>query len=221
VFQKYGIDYCCHGYHTLTSACEAKNVSIDLVQRELAEAAGYNAGDTDWSTRPLTELIGHILATHHQYLTRVMPQIALMTAKIADVHGQNHPEMVEVREIFAALKAELDSHMMKEEMILFPAIQQLEQGNLPPQAARRILGPVNVMLQEHEAAGRALELLRMHTNGYTVPADACNTYTATIKALEEFERDLHQHIHKENNILFPRAINSDAEYAEMRAGAAM
>lgn len=221
VFQKYNIDFCCHGFHSLHEACEEQAVALEQVQLELAEAEGYTAGDADWSKRPLTELIQHILATHHQYLSRVMPQIQQMTAKIAEVHGANHPEMIKVHEVFSALKAELDSHMMKEEMILFPAIQRIEQGQLPPAAGRQILGPVSVMLAEHESAGAALVLLREYTKGYQPPEDACNTFRAALATLEDFERDLHLHIHKENNILFPRAIGSDEEYAELRANACM
>jgi regulator of cell morphogenesis and NO signaling len=217
VFQKYQIDYCCHGNTRLGAACAEKGVALDALQRELAEAEGYSPGETDWSTRPLTELCQHIVATHHQYLTRIMPQLAEMIAKIAEKHGENHPELAEAFRVYSGLKAELESHMMKEEMILFPAIQRMEQAQLLPGSGRQILGPVSVMLAEHDSAGFALTELRRLTNGYQVPEDACNTYRATILGLEDLERDLHQHIHKENNILFARAIGSDEDYAALRA----
>ncbi len=214
VFEQLGIDYCCGGKVPLAQACAAKKLSVDQVLEQLqaSDAQGTQVADTDWSQAPLSELIDHIVDTHHRYLRRELPRLSGLVAKIRDVHGERHPHLRDVASTFAGLQAELDAHMMKEERILFPMIKQMEQAESRPEFHCGSVGnPIAVMEDEHDSAGRALERMRTLTDGFQPPADACNTYRATLDGLHELETDLHQHIHKENNILFPRAQRREAE----------
>ena len=154
----------------------------------------------------MTELADHIEATHHAYLRREFPRLSELSAKVASVHSENHPELVDVAEAFAALKNELSNHMVKEEQVLFPVIRQMEAGSQAGFHCGSVEAPIGVMEQEHIMAGQALINLRTLTNQYQAPADGCTSYQALYAALSELEQDLHQHIHKENSILFPRAI---------------
>jgi regulator of cell morphogenesis and NO signaling len=160
----------------------------------------------DWSNSPLTKLCSHIQSTHHRYLRQALPRLGSLIDQVVSAHGERHPELVEVRQIFIDLRAELEPHMLKEERVLFPAIQQLEE-----EAGRRVFpfghveNPISVMEDEHDSAGRALDRLRKLTCGFTSPADTCPTYQVMLCCLENLEHDIHQHVHKENNILFPRA----------------
>ncbi len=219
VFEKYGLDFCCKGNQTLEHACRTKQLEAGMIINELVEqdhATDHNLDATDWTQVSLTELSRHIVATHHHYLTNTLPQLETMTAKLAHVHRTHHPELPQIHETFVGMKKELESHMMKEEMILFPAIQRMETGSMSKSAAHQLLGPMSVMLAEHESAGAALERMRSLSSDFALPADACNTYRATYELLQELERDLHIHIHKENNILFPRALDSDELYNQIR-----
>jgi regulator of cell morphogenesis and NO signaling len=215
VFERFGIDYCCGGKKPLTQACHEKGVDVNAVMQELSQAdARPSAEERDWSKASLTELADHIEATHHQYLKAELPRLASLTQKVASVHGQRHPELIEVFQIFAEFKQELDAHLMKEEQILFPMIRQLEASAEPVQFhCGSIQNPIRVMVMEHDSAGDALQRMRELTQDYAVPADACNTYRAMLDALTQLEADMHQHVHKENNILFPRAVE-----AEVRRG---
>lgn len=195
---------------------------------EVAEAEREaEAGATDWTGSPLTELCDHIVATHHQYLYEELPRLEPLIAKVVDVHGERHPSLLEVQEVFGGLRDELVSHLMKEEQVLFPAIRQLESGRTgvavgaagtveTTKTARAsglpfgsLANPIRVMEMEHDSAGRALVKIRELTDGYTPPADACNSYRSLLTALAKLEQDLHMHIHKENNILFPRVIAAE------------
>lgn len=211
VFQQFHIDYCCGGAHPLGEACTKKNLDPQVVLAELAlqENLPSSENEPDWSKRPMSELLDNIVNTHHEYLRKALPHLGEMAEKVFRVHGENHPELRTVLEVFSGLYAELDSHMFKEENILFPAIRRIEQGQLPREAAAQLFGPISVMEAEHDSAGRALEQLRELTLNYMPPAGACNTYRGLFAGLEELERDLHWHIHKENNILFPRALAGD------------
>lgn len=215
VFEKLGIDYCCGGKQPLADACRDKGLAADEVVKDLL-AVGESAGaaDRDWSDAPLAELCDHIEATHHEYLRRELPRLGGLTEKVAKVHGPNHREMVELGEVFAGLEAELSDHMMKEEQILFPMIRKLEQAaGLPSFHCGSIANPIRVMELEHDSAGGALARMHELTCGYTCPPDACNTWRAMVDGLRQLEVDLHQHIHKENNILFPRALHRERELA--------
>jgi len=206
VFEKYGIDYCCGGKDLLESACRQRGIAPETLLDEVAQAGQAPAADAvcDWNTAPLRHLIAHIISRHHAYLRSELPRISELFTKVVRAHGQREPVLGEVSEVFTFLREELEAHMMKEEMILFPAITRLEAGQTAgpfPSIAQ----PIARMEYEHESAGRALAQLRHLTRDYYIPDEACNTWRALFQALPELEADLHQHIHLENNILFPRA----------------
>ncbi len=214
VFEKLGIDYCCGGNKSLEEACRAANLPMDQVldSLEMAEQATRAAQKNhDWQREPLADLIAHINATHHNYTREELARLAPLFDKVCSVHGKNHPELLDARASFSGLSQELTTHMMKEEMVLFPYIVRMEEAViqhepvLPPPFGS-VQNPVSMMEHEHESAGNALRAMRQASGGYTAPADACVSYQTLYRALAEFEADLHQHIHLENNILFPRAI---------------
>jgi len=214
VFEKLGIDYCCGGNQSLEQACRAGNLPVDQVldSLEMAEHTTRTAQKIhDWQREPLGELVAHINSTHHKYTREEIARLGSLLEKVCSVHGKNHPELLHVRASFAGLAQELTMHMMKEEMVLFPYIIRMEEAVLQhepllPPPFGTVQNPVSMMEQEHESAGAALRAMRQASSGYTPPADACVSYQTLYKALLEFEADLHQHIHLENNILFPRAI---------------
>jgi regulator of cell morphogenesis and NO signaling len=217
VFERLGIDYCCGGNRTLEQACHAASISVDQVLKSLEEARlspSANSKDRNWQTEPLGDLVSHITTTHHKYTRNEIARLGPLFAKVCSVHSNNHPELLRLRDIFARLCHELTSHMMKEEMVLFPYIIRMEEAAiekapiLPPPFGT-VQNPVAMMEHEHDSAGHALHALREISQGYTAPADACVSYQTLYKALAELERDLHQHIHLENNILFPRAIEME------------
>jgi regulator of cell morphogenesis and NO signaling len=217
-FEKLGIDYCCGGNRTLGEACVEANISVEdalaRLEKGLAEAP---TGDSrDWQNQPLSGLIGHITSTHHVFVREECPRIEALAAKVVGVHGKNHPELLQVQSIFSALAEELRVHLMKEEQVLFPYVVRLEESALagesaPPAMFGTVVNPIRMMMQEHDGAGDALRSLRSITNDYTVPGDACISYRTLYQALKGFESDLHQHIHLENNILFPRAVAMEAK----------
>ena len=217
VFEELGIDYCCGGGATLESACKAKGISYDKVAASLAALESLApAVERDWRTAPLAELIGHIVAKHHGFVRSEIPRLATLIAKVVGVHGKNHPELAHVQQVFAQVEQELTMHMMKEEQILFPAVIQMEQARqqgrspLPPMFGT-VKNPIRVMVMEHDSAGEAFSTMREATQNFTPPEDACISYRTLYNALLEFEADLHQHIHLENNILFPRAIELEEQ----------
>ncbi|HRQ72996.1 MAG TPA: iron-sulfur cluster repair di-iron protein [Phycisphaerales bacterium] len=201
--ESFGIDYCCGGRKTLAEAVERKGLDLDRVVTGLEDAAsGPIENERDWRNASLSELCDHIEATHHEYLRRELPALAGRLDRVVKAHGDRRPEMHEVAEVFRDFAAELNAHMLKEEQILFPAIRAVEAG----QTIRGIGAPIAVMEQEHDDAGRALERMRELTGGYAVPMDACGTYRALLEGLRALEADMHRHVHKENNILFPRVL---------------
>jgi regulator of cell morphogenesis and NO signaling len=216
VFEKYGIDYCCGGKRPLEDACRQRGVSAESVLAEVKSAATRTTA-RDWTSAPLAELIAHIVGTHHEYLRSEMPRLRRRLAKVIEVHGGKHPETLHpLGAVYAGLEEELDGHMRKEEMVLFPAIEQMEAakvaGTAPfPLPFGTVNNPIRMMVYEHDNAGNALEEMRRVTGGYTLPEGACPTFRALYEGLRELEADLHQHIHLENNILFPRAIRLESE----------
>ncbi len=209
VFERMGIDYCCGGHKSLEEACAGTKTSVDEVVRALEQGAGASAAPKagDWSTAPLGELVDHIVDKHHAYVKSEVPRLQALIAKVVGVHGQNHPELQQVRVAFSELGNELAAHMMKEEQILFPYVKEMSAGNgCGPSCFGTIQNPIRVMMMEHDGAGEKLRDMRQATNNYALPQDACFSYGTLFNALLEFEADLHQHIHLENNILFPRAI---------------
>ena len=207
VFEKLGIDYCCAGHKPLDEACEAANISMDqvLLALEQGEVGGAHETARDWSTAPLSELVDHIVNRHHTYVKSELPRLEALIAKVNGVHGKNHLELAQVQSAFHDLAGELTAHMMKEELILFPYIKKVSSGTAAgPSCFGSVQNPIRMMMFEHDAAGTKLREMRQATNDYTLPADACFSYGTLFNALQEFEQDLHQHIHLENNILFPR-----------------
>jgi regulator of cell morphogenesis and NO signaling len=220
VFEKLGIDYCCGGGQTLEQACQAAHASINQVHGLLAEAsriASATPPARNWQAEPLSELLAHIRSTHHVYTREEIARLGPLFDKVCSVHGGNHPELLRLREIFASLAEELTTHLMKEEMVLFPYILRMEEAAvakepaLPPPVGS-VRNPVAMMRNEHDGAGNALRSMRQISDGYAAPPDACVSFRTLYQALAAFEADLHQHIHLENNVLFPRAIEMEREH---------
>lgn len=214
VFESFGIDYCCGGNRPLSQACRAANVRIDDVLDAL-EMAALSAGKSEksrtWTSEPLTDLISHINLTHHKYTRAEITRLTPLLDKVAGKHGPNHPELLEIRDTFQALAQELTTHLMKEEMILFPHIIRMEEAIVAsepvlPAPFGTVQNPVSMMEHEHDSAGDALRAMRRASRDYQAPDDACVSFQTLYQSLAEFETDLHQHIHLENNVLFPRAI---------------
>jgi len=212
IFTSYGIDFCCGGKISVTEACTDKGCDESKVLLEI-EALQYQAGSAahDFDSWKLDFLADYIINTHHQYVARAVPQILPLAQKVSDVHGDNHPEVVKINDLFQDLAEELTSHMQKEEMILFPNIKKLvaaeAAGGCDDGACfGTIASPISVMEAEHENAGVILKQMEHLSAGYLEPDDACNTFRVLYGKLKEFEADLHRHIHLENNILFPKAI---------------
>jgi regulator of cell morphogenesis and NO signaling len=212
VFEKYGIDFCCGGKMSLAQAASEAGVDVrTLLDALRASDEEHAQNDTNWLEVPLVDLCANIVGTHHTYLKTELPRLEGLTAKIARVHGDNHAELVEVADLFAALREELEQHMLKEERVLFPIVEQLVAAKTRPAFhCGSVQNPISMMELEHDNAAAALERLRNLTNGYTTPQDGCNTYRATMDGLARFENDMHHHIHKENSVLFPRAVALEA-----------
>lgn len=221
VFEKLKIDYCCGGGRSLSDACAAAGVEVAEVERLLEEAGDQRPGGPEVAASgSLSRLIDYILDTHHTFTREETGRITALAEKVATKHGANHPELLTVRDLFAKLCDDLRPHMLKEETVLFPYVKRMEQAAAagwpaPPAPFGTVANPVRVMTLEHDAAGDILRALRAAANDYAAPADACISYRVLYGALEEFERDLHRHIHLENNVLFPRAAGLEQE---MRAG---
>lgn len=224
VFEQLGIDYCCGGNKSLQEACGEANLQVERVLTSLQAAAesakqrsdnaNGNSGNQDWQSAPLADLIAHIVSTHHKYAKAEIARLRPLFDKVCNVHGLSHPELLRLRSDFYALAQELTTHMMKEEIVLFPYIERMEEaviGGEPvlPAPFGTVSNPVATMVHEHDAAGNLLRSMRTLSDGYEAPAGACMSYKTLYSALAEFERDLHQHIHLENNILFPRAIEME------------
>lgn len=210
VFQRHGIDFCCQGGRSLAAACEEKGIAFEALRDELAAAAAGPAGPTrDWDEAPLGELIDHVLDRYHARLREDLPRLDAMAAKVLSVHGEKHPETLPaLAATLHDLREELESHMLKEERVLFPAVRALEaaaDGNQAPGATLGLSGPIAMMEHEHDVAAKALAELRRLTAGYQPPAGACATFRGLYHGLAELEGDTHRHIHLENNVLFPRA----------------
>ncbi len=212
-FEKLGIDYCCGGTRTLGEACAEAKITVEqaLARLQAGLAATQTKDERNWRAASLAELIGHINSSHHAFIRSESPRIESLTAKVVGVHGTGHPELLQVQTIFSDLAEELSVHLMKEEQILFPYVTRMEEAAFagepaPPAMFGTVVNPVRMMMQEHDGAGDALRKLRQVTNDYALPAEACISYTTLYDALQAFEADLHQHIHLENNILFPRAV---------------
>ena len=212
IFEKFKIDYCCGGNQSLTTACAAAGIDVHQVMKMLGvvtESKSQEAADFRYAS--VARLVEHIVNTHHVFTKSEMDRLEALTEKVSKAHGENHPELDQLREMFRALCMDLKPHMFKEEQVLFPyliAMTQAAEQNRPGPFAPfgTVNNPVRMMMKEHDAAGQLLCELRALTSDYTVPPDACISYQTLFAALENFEKDLHQHIHLENNILFPKAL---------------
>jgi regulator of cell morphogenesis and NO signaling len=224
VFEALGIDYCCGGNRSLQQACERASLAPEHVIEMLSQAGARTQPESDsernWAAASAPELIAHIVNVHHAYTRSEIPRITALLDKVSARHGAAHPEVLEVRPLVAALAGELMAHMLKEEQILFPFIEQLDgaeqRPGIPAPCFGSIAYPIARMLADHNDAGALLARIRELTDGYAPPADACPTFRALYKALDEFERDLHLHIHLENNILFPAAQRLEEQASATR-----
>jgi regulator of cell morphogenesis and NO signaling len=221
VFEQYGIDYCCGGRKPLSEACAASNLEVDAVLAALDSAAqGPAPIAEDWTKASLERLSDHIASTHHTYVKRELPRLAELAVKVVRRHGETQAELPAIQAKLALLDAELTQHLAKEEAILFPYIGALERSvaagsELPHGCFASVASPIAMMLSEHDAAGTLLAEIRQLSHQFTTPVGACPTYHAFYDGLHEFEQDLHQHIHLENNILFPNAIELETRASQL------
>lgn len=212
IFKKYGLDFCCGGKKTVKQACAEKGLDVTKIEKELQLA------DKNPTTRPLPYgdwsldfLADYIVNTHHAYVRKSLPEIRSYALKVAKVHGDRHPELVTIHQLVEAINEELMDHMDKEEKVLFPFVKKIvaaKNGNSTLDASQvgAVKNPIAAMEAEHESAGKLLESIRTLSNDYTLPEDACASYSLVFRMLEEFEDDLFTHIHLENNILFPKTL---------------
>ena len=213
VFERYHLDFCCKGKRSLEQACSEQQLPVAQVTEELESIFAGDSKKTviDFDKMNLTQLCDYILQTHHSYVKNEMPQIYAYLEKVSSKHGERHPELYKIFQTFAAVKEEMEGHMKKEELILFPRIKELqkladnESANLQLNIGY-LQSPITVMEQEHDHAGNMLNDIRILSDDYTPPQDACTTYRLSFAALKAFELDLHQHVHLENNILFPKSV---------------
>ena len=211
VFKKYHIDFCCKGGRTVEEACDKKKVSPEEIYKELEEVANRKSEDIDFNSWPLDLLADYVEKTHHRYVEEKSAMLIPYLNKLCKVHGERHPELFEINELFIGSAQDLAAHMKKEELILFPFIKQMVEAKkkgeaLPAPRFGTVENPVAMMKHEHEAEGERFVKIAELTNNYEFPDDACGTYQVTYRMLEDFQNDLHKHIHLENNILFPKAI---------------
>lgn len=215
VFQKYGIDFCCKGGRTIEEVCENKKLNSDKLLAELNEATKGSGSQTiDYQSWPLDLLADYIEKKHHRYIEQTTPAIKQFLDKLCKVHGERHPELFEINAEFNAAAGELAMHMKKEEMILFPFIRKMANAQysgelIPRPGFGSVQNPIEMMKHEHSVEGERFEKMAMLSSNYTAPEDGCTTYRVAYALLKEFENDLHLHIHLENNILFPKAIEME------------
>ena len=224
LLEQRGIDYCCNGQMPLGQAAERAGVDAGALITELREAIESppeRDDERDWSGAPLADLADHIVETHHAFMRRQMPRIDRLLTTVTAAHPPHARMLMALRGTFDRLRTEIDEHLMKEEMVLFPYVRQLDamtsdQAPFEPMHCGTVANPIRQMEHEHDAAGEALAELRSLTAGYTLPDDACPTFEELYQSLQELEADLHEHIHLENNVLFPRALEAEHEAAAGR-----
>jgi regulator of cell morphogenesis and NO signaling len=211
-FDGLGLDYCCGGGRSLDEACAAAGLDPDALQLSATNTGTDDVPAWEWVSLDLAELTVHLEATHHAYLHRELPRLAALADKVLGVHGDRHPELAEVRASLAELRDDLDPHLQREERVLFPMIRALTKAEIRPTSSVRT--PIAVLCAEHDRAGELLQALRTQTRGFLTPSDGCASYRAFYDGLAELEADLHLHVHKENNRLFPEAIELEARSIE-------
>ncbi len=219
VFQKHGIDFCCKGGKSIDEVCEAKKINPEALLAELADVSGHsNVEGIDFRSWPLDLLADHIEKKHHRYIEQTTPAIKQFLDKLCKVHGNHHPELFSITEEYNASADELAAHMKKEEMILFPFIRKMVAAKMNKETFIRpgfgtVQNPIDIMKHEHDVEGERFRMIAILSDQYHAPADGCTTYRVAFSLLKEFEADLHLHIHLENNILFPAAIEMEKEFA--------
>ena len=212
VFKSFGIDFCCGGKKTIAEVCSKKGIDPEQVSRALGEISNdAPTSENDYLKWDIGFLADFIVNTHHQYIKDNTTFITELANKVAKVHGDKHPEVIKVAEIFAGVAKDLLLHIIKEERVLFPFIKELanmekNRGKMPQSSFGDVSVPIQLMESEHEQAGEALEQIRKLTDNFTLPDGACASYTILFKKLAEYEDDLHRHVHLENNVLFPKAL---------------
>lgn len=213
VFKKYGLDFCCGGKKTVKEACAEKGLDVTKVEQELQQAdKALTSRPIPYNEWALDFLSDYIVNTHHSYVKKTLPNLVGYASKVAGVHGQQHPELYKIKRLVDDVNTEMSDHMVKEEKVLFPFIKALVSANANeqiPQAAHfgTVQNPINMMEMEHELVGKNLDEIRVLSKNYTLPEDGCASYSLLYKMLDEFENDLHLHVHLENNILFPKALD--------------
>ena len=214
VLESLGIDYCCGGGRSLEDACRKGNIQVDKVLSDLAAAlvARPSKDDAAWMSSTLSKLADHIVQQHHAYSRRELTRLTALAEKVFLKHGNKHPELAQVRDLVNAIASEMSTHMLKEEQVLFPRLKLIEgaanNGTKPmPAFFGSLINPIRHMMADHDDTGELLRSIRAISDGYQPPAGACMSYQALYHGLADLEGDLHQHIHLENNILFPRALD--------------
>ncbi len=205
IFKNAGIDFCCGGNQTLEEACREKGINQKNLEKELNEPGQQNFASHNFKEWDPAFLSDYIVNTHHKFVLKHLPELLFYTDKIGRVHGNNHPELIDVATLFKEINKELTQHLKNEEEVLFPAIKKmLSAPSL--ESKKTIQSEIERMFKEHDFAGGAMDKINRLTNNYQIPEDACKTYEVTLKLLNQFEDDLHVHVHLENNILFPKAL---------------
>ena len=218
IFTKYHIDFCCKGNRTVTEVCEKQKIDSDALLQSVYEVLqSENNGSIDFNSWPLDLLADYIEKTHHRYVEEKSQTLLAFLDKLCKVHGANHPELFRINELFIGCAGELSQHMKKEELVLFPFVKRMvktkeSDGVLSQPSFGTVSNPIAMMMHEHDNEGERFREIASLTNNYTPPADACTTYRVTFAMLKEFERDLHKHIHLENNILFPKAAKLEKDF---------
>lgn len=218
IFKKYGIDFCCKGGRTIEEACSVKNLDKNKIYSDIENLPKSDGNSIDFNSWPLDLLADYVEKTHHRYVEEKTPLLKQFLDKLCKVHGEQHAELFEIRDLFFASAQDLASHLKKEELMLFPFIKNMVKAKIeglaiPEPPFGSVENPVNMMKHEHTVEGERLRKIAEITDEYTPPADACNTYKVTFAMLQDFENDLHKHIHLENNILFPKAILLEKEFS--------
>ncbi len=217
IFKNHKIDFCCQGNRSLQEAAEKKKLDAQVILNEIIAVLKTEKDDTtDYKSWPLDLLADYIEKKHHRYVEEKIPVLKPYLEKLCRVHGERHPELLEITDHFNKSAGELAAHMKKEEIILFPAIRKMMQAKQTGSKLEKphfgtVQNPIQMMMMEHETEGERFRKIDELTNNYTPPADACSTYRVTFALLQEFENDLHRHIHLENNILFPKAAELEKE----------
>ncbi|UKM65980.1 iron-sulfur cluster repair di-iron protein [Flavobacteriaceae bacterium GSB9] len=222
IFSNYGIDFCCGGHKTIEDVCNKKDIDAIALLNELDAVLNTKTSESiDYKSWPMDLLVDYIEKKHHRYVEEKVPVLRQFLDKLCRVHGERHPELLEINKLFTASAGELASHMKKEELILFPFVKKMvsaiaNQSGVEAPHFGTVENPIATMMEEHDNEGERFRKIAELTNNYNPPADACNTYRVTFAMLDEFEKDLHLHIHLENNILFPKAVKLEQQFTRQQ-----